>query len=123
MTPISLYNLPIHLIKLANLYANRIVRVKDGHILDDSNPFELNDKEIARPEHKNMGKSSLSFLTSLALSFNNLKTKKGRTFLIAFAGSIEIILIVLSVVLTLIGGFIPAKKAAKKDPVAALRSE
>mgnify|MGYP000571550298 FL=1 len=69
--------------ELANLYANRIVRVKDGHILDDSNPFELNDKKIAPPEHKNMGKSSMSFLTSLALSFNNLKTKKGRTFLTA----------------------------------------
>lgn len=77
--------------ELANLYANRIVRVKDGHILDDSNPFELNDKKIAPPEHKNMGKSSMSFLTSLALSFNNLKTKKGRTFLTAFAGSIGII--------------------------------
>ena len=64
---------------------------KDERELDDSNPFELNDKKIAPPEHKNMGKSSMSFLTSLALSFNNLKTKKGRTFLTAFAGSIGII--------------------------------
>ena len=46
---------------------------------------------MSPPEHKNMGKSSMSFATSLSLSFNNLKTKKGRTLLTSFAGSIGII--------------------------------
>lgn len=77
--------------ELAADYANRIVKVKDGHIIDDSNPFEIVDENLPEPEHKNMGKSSMSFLTSLSLSFNNLKTKKGRTILTAFAGSIGII--------------------------------
>lgn len=76
--------------ELADQYATRIVRLSDGKITDDSNPFEPqeDDKE---PEHKNMGKSSMSFATALALSFNNLRTKKGRTFLTSFAGSIGII--------------------------------
>lgn len=77
--------------ELAEEYATRIVRLKDGNIIDDSDPFTPDESKLSEPEHKNMGKSSMSFFTSLALSFNNLKTKKGRTFLTAFAGSIGII--------------------------------
>lgn len=75
--------------ELAEKYATRIVKLSDGKIIDDSNPFEV--KETKEPEHKKMGKSSMSFLTSLSLSFNNLRTKKGRTILTSFAGSIGII--------------------------------
>lgn len=78
--------------ELAEEYANRIVRVKDGKILEDTNPVP--EKELLTlPEgrHENMGKTSMSFLTALSLSFNNLKTKMGRTLLVAFAGSIGII--------------------------------
>ena len=77
--------------ELAEQYANRIVRVKDGHIIDDSNPYEVDTQNMAPPKHENMGKASMSLLTSLSLSFNNLKTKKGRTLLTSFAGSIGII--------------------------------
>lgn len=77
--------------ELAEQYANRIVRVKDGNIVDDSNPYEVDTKNMATPKHANMGKASMSLLTSLSLSFNNLKTKKGRTLLTSFAGSIGII--------------------------------
>lgn len=77
--------------ELAEQYANRIVRVKDGHIIDDSNPYEVDIENLAPPKHENMGKASMSLLTSLSLSFNNLKTKKGRTLLTSFAGSIGII--------------------------------
>ncbi|MBQ8133624.1 MAG: ABC transporter ATP-binding protein/permease [Clostridia bacterium] len=76
--------------ELAEEYANRIVKLKDGKIISDSNPLEPDEKE-KEPEHKKMGKTSMSFLTSLALSFNNLRTKKGRTLLTSFAGSIGII--------------------------------
>ena len=75
--------------ELAEKYATRIVKLSDGKIIDDSNPFEV--EETKEPEHKKMGKSSMSFLTSLSLSFNNLRTKKGRTILTSFAGSIGII--------------------------------
>lgn len=77
--------------ELAEEYANRIVKVKDGHIISDSNPYEIDIKNMATPKHENMGKASMSLLTALSLSFNNLKTKKGRTLLTAFAGSIGII--------------------------------
>ncbi len=76
--------------ELADKYATRIVKLSDGKITDDSNPF-VPEQEEQPPQHKNMGKSSMSFLTALALSFNNLRTKKGRTFLTSFAGSIGII--------------------------------
>lgn len=76
--------------ELAEEYATRIVKVKDGIILEDSDPFII-EKEEEVIEHKNMGKSSMSLLTALSLSFNNLRTKKARTFLTAFAGSIGII--------------------------------
>lgn len=77
--------------ELSEEYANRIVKVKDGHIISDSNPYEIDIKNMAPPKHENMGKASMSLLTALSLSFNNLKTKKGRTLLTAFAGSIGII--------------------------------
>ena len=75
--------------ELADKYATRIVRLSDGRITGDSNPFEPDSKQ--KPEHKSMGKASMSLLTSLSLSFNNLRTKKGRTILTSFAGSIGII--------------------------------
>lgn len=78
--------------ELAEEYATRIVKLKDGKIIDDSDPFEPGkDENIAVPVHKNLGKASMSFFTALALSFNNLWTKKTRTILVAFAGSIGII--------------------------------
>ena len=89
--------------ELAEDYANRIVRVKDGRIIGDTNPYEVDDGVLAVPEHKNMGKSSMSFLTALSLSFNNLWTKKARTLLTAFAGSIGIIGIAL--IMSLSTGF------------------
>nr|WP_288146915.1 ABC transporter ATP-binding protein [Thomasclavelia cocleata] len=77
--------------ELAQKYANRIVKVRDGNIVDDTNPFKINVSNQSFAEHKNMGKASMSWLTSLSLSFNNLKTKKARTILTSFAGSIGII--------------------------------
>lgn len=77
--------------ELAYQYATRIVKVKDGKLLEDSDPYEIPEGEAPEPVHKNMGKSSMSFLTALSLSFNNLKTKKARTILVSFAGSIGII--------------------------------
>ena len=77
--------------ELAYQYATRIVKVKDGKLLEDSDPYEIPEDEAPVPVHKNMGKSSMSFLTALSLSFNNLKTKKARTILVSFAGSIGII--------------------------------
>lgn len=77
--------------ELARLYATRIVTVKDGRILSDTDPFVIDSESMAPPVHKNMGKSSMSFFTALSLSFQNLKTKKARTLLTSFAGSIGII--------------------------------
>ena len=77
--------------ELAEQYATRIVRLRDGKITDDSDPFAVDEAALKTPEHKNMGRAAMGFLTSLSLSFNNLRTKKGRTLLTAFAGSIGII--------------------------------
>ena len=77
--------------ELAQLYATRIVTVKDGRILSDTDPFVIDSESMAPPVHKNMGKSSMSFFNALSLSFQNLKTKKARTLLTSFAGSIGII--------------------------------
>lgn len=77
--------------ELAQEYATRIVNLRDGKIRSDSNPYEVDEDAAQAAEHKNMGRTSMSFLTSLSLSFNNLKTKKGRTILTSFAGSIGII--------------------------------
>ena len=88
--------------ELAEEYATRIVRLKDGVIVSDTDPFEIEENQD-EPVHKNMGKSSMSFLTAFSLSANNLLTKKGRTILTAFAGSIGIIGIAL--ILALSTGF------------------
>ena len=86
--------------ELAEEYANRIVRVKDGRIIDDTNPYVVAEAELAAPTHKNMGRASMSFFTALSLSFNNLRTKLARTFLTSFAGSIGIIGIALIMALS-----------------------
>lgn len=75
--------------ELANLYSTRIVKLLDGKIVDDSNPFD--GKEELKEDKKKSKKSKMGFLTALSLSLNNLMTKKGRTLLTAFAGSIGII--------------------------------
>ena len=73
---------------LAKQYSTRIVKLKDGVITDDSNPYDGEEQKVST----NIGKkTSMSFLTALSLSLNNLMTKKARTFLTAFAGSIGII--------------------------------
>ncbi len=73
---------------LAETYSNRIVKLLDGEIIDDSNPFE---EEYQKKETKPSKKTFMNFKTALSLSLNNLMTKKGRTILTAFAGSIGII--------------------------------
>ena len=77
--------------ELAEQYATRIVNLRDGKIRSDSNPFIIEETKQEELKHKNMGKSSMSLLTALSLSFNNLRTKKARTLLTSFAGSIGII--------------------------------
>ncbi len=89
--------------ELAEEYSTRIVKLKDGKIIDDTDPFEPDTTKMAPPKHENLGKASMSLLTATALSFNNLLTKKGRTLLTAFAGSIGIIGIAL--ILSLSTGF------------------
>ena len=85
--------------ELANIYANRIVEFRDGELIDDSNPLEEKQKESTY----NIKKTAMNHLTALKLSFNNIKTKKGRTLLTAFASSIGIIGIAL--ILSLSNGF------------------
>ena len=77
--------------ELAEKYSSRVVRVLDGKVISDSNPFTENDKENEGELKAKHGKTSMNFFTALSLSLNNLMTKKGRTFLTAFAGSIGII--------------------------------
>ncbi len=84
--------------ELAQEYATRIIRLKDGHVTDDSDPF-YPQKEKVNGSAK-QGRAKMSFRTSLALSFNNLRTKKGRTILTSFAGSIGIIGIALILALS-----------------------
>ena len=83
--------------ELANTYSNRIINLKDGKITSDSNPYESSVGEL---NNNKTSKTSMSFFTALALSFNNLMTKKGRTILSAFAGSIGIIGIALIMALS-----------------------
>ena len=78
-----------HNSELAEKYSTRIIKILDGVITDDSNPFESNKKEEKNEENKKS--TSIKFLTALNLSLNNLMTKKGRTILTSFAGSIGII--------------------------------
>lgn len=75
---------------LAYEYSTRIVKLLDGQIIDDSNPFDKDEKEEKNTRRKSK-KTSMNFKTALSLSLNNLLTKKGRTLLTAFAGSIGII--------------------------------
>ena len=89
--------------ELAETYSTRIVNLKDGKIIGDSNPFVVNETKKEKPVHKNLGKSSMSRITALSLSLNNLLTKKGRTILTSFAGSIGIIGI--AMILSLSAGF------------------
>ena len=89
--------------ELAETYSTRIVKLKDGKVTDDSDPFVLNLKDLKEPEHKNLGKAKMSIFTAFSLSFNNLLTKKARTILTSFAGSIGIIGIAL--ILSLSTGF------------------
>ena len=77
--------------ELAEKYATRTVNLRDGSIRADSDPFIIDESITPPPVHKNMGRSSMSFLTALSLSFNNLKTKSARTILVSAAGSIGII--------------------------------
>ena len=77
-----------HNAEIANLYSTRIIELKDGKVTSDSNPYTKVDKEKEDDKKK---KTNMSFKTALSLSLNNLMTKKGRTVLTAFAGSIGII--------------------------------
>lgn len=86
--------------ELAEKYATRIVQLRDGRICSDTAPFEMGESGQVEPIHKNMGKASMSFLTALSLSFHNLRTKKARTLLTSFAGSIGIIGIALILALS-----------------------
>lgn len=86
--------------ELAQEYASRIIALKDGEIINDSNPIK---KEEKQNKNFNIRKTAMSFWMALKLSFNNIKTKKGRTLLTAFASSIGIIGIAL--ILSLSNGF------------------
>ncbi len=79
--------------ELAEKYSSRIIKLKDGKIIDDSNPFNnrTNEKESSEKQKSKNKKTSMNLKTALSLSLNNLMTKKGRTILTAFAGSIGII--------------------------------
>lgn len=83
--------------ELAEEYSTRIVKLRDGQITDDSNPYT---EQETPAESKKRKKISMSFFTALSLSFNNLRTKKGRTLLTSFAGSIGIIGIALILALS-----------------------
>ena len=89
--------------ELAQQYSTRIVKLLDGNIIDDSNPFSDEDEAKEDDGSYTPRKTSMSLFTAFSLSLNNLMTKKGRTFLTAFAGSIGIIGIAL--ILSLSSGF------------------
>jgi len=92
-----------HNSELAETYSTRIVKLKDGEIIGDTNPFDLSREKLGTPKYKNLGKASMSLFTAFSLSLNNLLTKKGRTILTSFAGSIGIIGI--AMILSLSTGF------------------
>ena len=79
--------------ELAEKYSSRIVKLLDGKIIDDSNPYKSSEEDVKKARNKKdkSGKASMKFTTAVRLSLNNLMTKKGRTFLTSFAGSIGII--------------------------------
>ena len=85
-----------HNSELAHTYANRIIELKDGEVLKDSRPVKVE----AKKEKFNIRRTSMNFLAALKLSFNNIKTKKGRTLITAFASSIGIIGIALILALS-----------------------
>ena len=76
---------------LAEKYSSRIIKILDGKITDDSNPYSVEEEKKEDRNSKANSKVSMDFLTALSLSLNNLMTKKGRTILTSFAGSIGII--------------------------------
>lgn len=76
---------------LAEKYSSRIIKILDGVITDDSNPYKSKEKELKDNQKTKLGRTSMKFFTALHLSLNNLMTKKGRTILTSFAGSIGII--------------------------------
>ena len=112
--------------KLAKEYASRIIRIKDGKIRKDSDPYVAGEseekvteeppKKRSRKEKKKSPKASMSFGTALSLSFNNLLTKKGRTLLTSFAGSIGIIGIAL--ILSLSNGMQAYINSLERDTLA-----
>lgn len=79
--------------ELAKKYSSRIVKLLDGKIIDDSNPYKSSEEDVKKARNKKdkSRKASMKFTTAVRLSLNNLMTKKGRTFLTSFAGSIGII--------------------------------
>ncbi len=85
---------------LAEQYATRTIRLLDGRIVSDTAPYEPEEVKEQPKTHKKMRKPSMSFFTALSLSLNNLLTKKGRTFMTSFAGSIGIIGIALILALS-----------------------
>ena len=89
--------------ELAQEYSTRIVKLKDGEITGDSMPFDPDQNDLPEAQHRNLGKAFMSLGTAFSLSLNNLLTKKGRTILTSFAGSIGIIGIAL--ILSLSNGF------------------
>lgn len=101
---------------LANQYSTRIVKLLDGEVIDDSDPYtdeEIEKEQYEELDHKSLKHKRMSYFTALNLSFNNLLTKKGRTILTAFAGSIGIIGIAL--ILSLSDGFRNYIKGVEED--------
>ena len=86
--------------ELAENYSTRIVNLKDGQIISDTDPYDIPDESVGEKLKKNSKRISMSFWTSLGLSFANLRTKIGRTILTSFAGSIGIIGIALILALS-----------------------
>lgn len=103
--------------ELAEKYSSRIIRLLDGKVTDDTMPYEPTDGRVTENDRSGKGKrkkgTSMSFVTALSLSANNLMTKKGRTLLTAFAGSIGIIGIAL--ILALSSGFQSYIKRVEED--------
>ena len=99
--------------ELADRYATRVVRLLDGKVISDSQPFDGKDEEISGVE---TGRTAMGFGTALRLSLNNLMTKKGRTFLVALAGSIGIIGIAL--ILSMSNGVDVFIKSVEEDTLA-----
>lgn len=102
--------------ELAKNYSSRIISLKDGKITDDNNPYD--ESETLPYKKSKTKKTSMSFLTALKLSFNNIKTKKGRTILTSFASSIGIIGIAL--ILSLSNGFDLQVKKYEKGIMSAM---